>query len=145
MTRLRLASWAALAGLGFLSGCQSCGTSSCDPCGRPGLFNGGLMSRLRGHGNGTTVIQDGSGYGMPIDATPVSGLPNGGCSSCANGGPMLPPYDGTQLPPPGSAPFPGSPPTTLPAPSPMPPLAPVPSGNGLATPTPANPSSRASR
>ena len=40
---------------------------------RPGLFNGALMSRLRGHG--TTVVQDGSGFGMPPDEPAATSLP----------------------------------------------------------------------
>lgn len=159
MNRLRLATWAAVAGLGLLAGCRS--TNPCDPCEQ----QQGFFSRLCGRRNGSLC---GSVVG-----TPVSSMSLGG--DCCEGGPVLgdPPFAGVSgpvmhggfdsgmaLPPISTSPDLGFPPgaiapplsapplsmppmTALPAPTPSgpPPLAPVPNGNGLATPTPAGPSS----
>jgi hypothetical protein len=159
MTRLRLASWAALACLGLVAGCQSPNTC-CDDNRGCGLFQGGLMSRLRQRcTRGETVV------GAPLEGVPVSnGFPigdatlGGGCPSCAGNGHALPsapimdvPPGATPIPPgpglpPGATPAP--PPGMLPAPAPVNgqmPLTPVPNGagNGYAQPSPATPSSRA--
>jgi hypothetical protein len=168
MTRLRLASWAALAGLGLVAGCQSP-----DPCSSGcGLFNGGLMSRLGMRPRCCEGVPVSSGF-------PVADAGLGGTCPCpSNGGPALPSSDisfptegfpgpafpgannlppgatnvppGTTNVPPGATNVPpaainGTPGGILPVPTPVPgqpPLAPVPSGNGFAQPSPATPSSR---
>lgn len=163
MNRLRLATWAALTGLGLLAGCRS--FNPCDPCEQ----QQGFFSRLCGRRNGSMC----SG---PVIGTPVSAMSVGG--DCCDGGPVLgdPPFGGIgpvmpsngfhgglALPPVSTFPEMGPPPAPLaqpygapysapplsmppmnmlPAPTTTapPPLAPVPNGNGLATPTPAGPS-----
>jgi len=193
MKRARLAScramaWAAVAGLGLLSGCQSM-----DPCGcRPGLLSRfGCCSRSAGaiySGPSAPPMAEPMTNGMPFVGEPPMmgpGCCDGGAPSAVPGeslysgpilggddfhGPALPPWGQMGAPnglppnglpsnglpsnglppnglPPGSGgPFPGSPPSTLPAPMPEAngqlPLTPVPNGNGLAQPTPANPSAR---
>jgi hypothetical protein len=79
------AAWAALAGLGMLSGCMSA-----DPCGRPSL-----MSRLGCRPRCTDTACSGS---MGVSAMPVSSgaitseLPfSPGGPGCCAGGPELPP------------------------------------------------------
>lgn len=153
MNRLQKATWAALAGLGLLSGCRS--TNPCDPCEDRGFFSRICGGRRNGVFHG------------PVSATPVSSMSLG--SDCCDGpilgdppfgGPGMsvlpgPSFDGGMgLPPITTMPSMAAPPitglpagpfppmTTLPTPTPglAPPLAPVPNGNGLATPTPAGPS-----
>ncbi len=133
--RMRLATWAALACLGLVAGCQSS-----NPCGNGGLFNGGLMSRLRLRPRCPAVCCEGPALGMPVDAMPVStgfpgglnghvGLPGGDlplagdCPTCVgNGGPVLPPVE-TTLPPSGPPlpGYPGLPPAATVPGVPMPP------------------------
>jgi hypothetical protein len=162
MIRLRLASWAALAGLGLVAGCQSPSTC-CNPCNTGcGLFQGGLINRMRPR---CDTCCPGPALGSPVEGVPVSnGFPVGeggapGCPTFNGGGPPLPtgdvpfapgvpvipehgpglPPGATPLPPPGSVPS-----GALPLPAPLsgqPPLQPVPNGT-YAQPTPATPSSR---
>lgn len=85
MARVRLA-WAALAGLGLLSGCMSY-----DPCCRPSLMQR-IGSRMRcGCACATPCCT--TAQAIPVSAMPVtSELPlTPGCPSCGGGGPILPP------------------------------------------------------
>ena len=70
MKRLRLATWAAVAGLGLVSGCQ--GTNSCG-CRSCGCEREGLMSRLglRPRDNGTVIY----GGPAPVEGMAVGALP----------------------------------------------------------------------
>ena len=165
MIRLRLASWAALAGLGLLTGCQSSGTS-CNGNGNGGLFRGGLMSRFGNRSRCCDPVCAGTTVGAPVEGLPVSNgfllgdMPTGGsCPTCNGAGlpshgnevPFAPgatvvPDHGPSLPP-GATNLPPSPPAggMLPSPTPIgdqPALAPVPSGNNYARPIPAPPTSR---
>lgn len=72
MNRLRLATWAAVAGLGLLSGCHSSRDACCN-----GNGNSGVFSRFGiGTGHGAPVITEGQVIGTPVSTMPfTSGLP----------------------------------------------------------------------
>lgn len=98
MKRLRLASWAALAGLVALSGCQSSWT-----CGnRLGIGQGQLLQRLC-RPRCTDVVSEGPVVGTPVSSMPISSLPvtselpycpeSNACPYPVEGGPVLPPTE----------------------------------------------------
>jgi hypothetical protein len=133
MKRLRLATWAAAAGLGLVAGCQ--GTGGCGCCEKPGL-----MSRLgmRPRSCCPAVVEGGPVEGVPVSALPFeAGLPAPGCA-CGNEGGVQPfmVTPGSATPPFAAAPaFPGPPPFATPAGPPVavgPPALPGPLPNGAA-------------
>jgi hypothetical protein len=125
MKRLRLATWAAVASLGLVAGCQS-PCCECNGCSNGcGLFSGRLMDRLRPRCCCETVSAL-PAASVPVESLPVStGIPHagmtvpGGCPNCVgNGAGMpLPPSGDVYVPDLTSVPGPG-----LPAgPPPLPP------------------------